>query len=71
MSLYLGPAWRAVIAETARHPLIPALADFAAVKTSILDVGERAIFDMWRTLGVTPITTPSGQVRLDVSAAAR
>lgn len=65
--LYLAPVWTAVIEAATAHPLVPSPSDFGDVERRILDTGEDALFEMWRTLGVTVSSTPSGADYLHVA----
>jgi hypothetical protein len=49
---YLGPAWEAISDVLVEGPLLPAVRGFHDLEDELLEVGERAIADLWRSLGL-------------------
>lgn len=51
--LYLGPAWKEINTLIKDRPLDLTLEGFAECELKLLEVGEKALIDMWGRLGLT------------------
>ncbi|MET8514368.1 hypothetical protein [Streptomyces sp. NPDC005077] len=62
----LGPSWEPIRRVLDSSPLLPTLAEFAAVDRAVQDAG-RCIVEMWASLGVTARLTDDEQLYVSVA----
>lgn len=70
-ALYFRPAWNRIVEAFNRQPLIPSVDRFAELERELLDEGEGAIYELWRTLGITVEEQPDRQFALWVDSPMR
>ncbi len=66
--LYLAPAWGEVSIVLKSQSVIPGLQEFKDREIELLDVGERAVFSIWRSLGLTFDIRPDKSYGIKVQA---
>ncbi len=69
--LYLIDPWQSFLAELRNQPIIQTIGGIPRIHDRVVEAGSRAVFEIWRRLGLHPIEHPGRDFGFKVDAPLR